>query len=115
VVPRDVLETAKTLNSPWPGAATPNPHAYKFGQNHERIVTNPLFTDTNDWYLIADGNEVELLEAAYLNNQREPELFVADNPVVGQMFVADKLQYKMRHEYEFEIADFRGFDKTVAA
>lgn len=114
-VPRDALETAQGLNSPWPGAATPNPHAGRFGANHERIITHPLFTDTNDWYLIADGNEVELLEAAYLNGQREPEMFVADNPTVGQMFVADKVQYKIRHEYEFEISDYRGFDKTVAA
>jgi hypothetical protein len=65
--------------------------------------------------LIADGGEVELLEGAYINGQREPEFFVADNPTVGQLFVADKIQYKSRHEYEFEIADYRGFDKSVVA
>jgi len=111
--PRDIRETAETLNSPWPGASSPNPHANKFGANHERIITNPLFIDTDDWGLIADGNEVELLEAAYINGQREPEFFVADNPGVGQMFIADKIQYKSRHEYEFEIADFRGLDKSI--
>jgi cation transport regulator ChaB len=114
-VPRDLLEVAQVLNSPWPLAGSVNPHAGRFGQNHERIITNPLFTDTNDWGLIADGNDVELLEAAYINGRREPEFFVADNPIVGQMFVADKIQYKSRHEYEFEIADFRGFDKSVVA
>jgi len=110
---RDALEIAQILNSVWPGATSPNPHAARFGQNHERIITNPLFVDTNDWGLIADGSDVELLEAAYINGRREPEFFVADNPIVGQMFVADKIQYKSRHEYEFEIADFRGFDKSV--
>jgi hypothetical protein len=40
---------------------------------------------------------------------------VADDPTVNQMFVADKIQYKSRHEYEFEIADTRGFDKSVVA
>jgi cation transport regulator ChaB len=114
-VPREVKEIAETLNSPWPGAAAPNPHAGRFGANHERIITNPLFTDVNDWGLIANGNDVELLEAAYINGQREPEFFVADNPLVGQMFVADKIQYKSRHEFEFEIADYRGFDKSVCA
>ncbi len=113
--PRDIRETAEGLNVPWPGAATPNPHAGKFGQNHENIITNPLFTDANDWGMIADAADVELLEAAYINGRREPEFFVADNPVVGQMFVADKIQYKSRHEYEFEIADYRGFDKSVVA
>ena len=114
-VPRELREIAEGLNAPWPGAATPNPHAGRFGQNHERILTNPLMTDSNDWGMIADGNDVELLEAAYMNGRREPEFFVADNPSVGQMFVADKIQYKMRHEYEFEIADYRGFDKAVVA
>jgi cation transport regulator ChaB len=110
--PRTILDIAKALNSPW--FISTNPHAGRFGANHERIVCNPLFTDVNDWGLIASGADVELLEAAYINGQREPEFFVADNPVVGQMFVADKIQYKSRHEYEFEIADFRGFDKSVA-
>jgi hypothetical protein len=111
--PRDLREIAESLNSPWPGASAPNPHAGKFGANHERIITNPLFTDANDWGLIANGKDVELLEAAYLNNQKEPEFFVADNPFAGQMFIADKIRYKGRHECEFEIADYRGFDKSV--
>ena len=110
-VPRALLEIAKSLNSFW--IASYNPHAGIFGEKHERIICNPLFTDPNDWGLIADGNDVELLEAAYINGRREPEFFVADNPVAGQMFVADKIQYKSRHEYEFEIADYRGFDKAV--
>jgi cation transport regulator ChaB/uncharacterized tellurite resistance protein B-like protein len=112
--PRDIREVAEALNSPWP-VGSYNPHAGKFGQTHERIITTPLFTDVNDWGMIADANEVELLEAAYINGRREPEFFLADNPVVGQMFIADKIQYKSRHEFEFEIADYRGFDKSVVA
>jgi hypothetical protein len=112
-VPRDLLEIAHGLNSPWPLTAGGNPHAGRFGANHERIICHPFFTDVKDWGLIADGADVELLEAAYLNGRREPEFFLADNPTVGQMFVADKIQYKVRHEYEFEIADYRGFYKAV--
>lgn len=114
-VPRALLETAKLLNSTWPGAAAPNPHAGRFGQNHENIIVSKLATDTTDWGLICSPAEVELLEVAFLNGQEVPELFVADNPLVGQMFVADKIQYKQRHEYEWEIADYRGFDKSVVA
>jgi transcriptional regulator with XRE-family HTH domain len=114
-VPRSLLEVMKGLNSPWPLTAGGNPHAGRFGANHERIICHPFFTDVSDWGLIADGNEVELLEAAYMNGRREPEFFVADDPTVNQMFVADKIQYKSRHEYEFEIADYRGFDKSVIA
>ncbi len=113
-VPRDLLEIAKSLNTVWVVTAN-NPHAGRFGANHERIICNPLFTDANDWGMVASGSEVELLEAGYINGRREPEFFVADNPAVGQMFVSDKLQYKVRHEYEFEIADYRGFWKAVVA
>lgn len=112
-VPRELLEIAKGLNSAWPGVAGGNPHAGRFGEKHERIVTNPLFTDASDWYLVGDKNAVEMMEVAHLNGQREPELFVADNPAVGQMFIADKIQYKIRHEYEVECADYRGVDKSV--
>jgi len=97
----------------WPGAATPNPHAGRFGANHERIVVNKLTTDPNDWGLVANKADTELLEIANLNGREEPELFVADNPLVGQMFLADQLQYKVRHEYEVEIDDYRGLDKSV--
>lgn len=114
-VPRDLLEIAQGLNQPWPGATVPNPHAARFGQNHENIICNPLFTDVDRWGLIADAGDAELLEAAYINGRREPEFFVADNPVMGQVFVADKIQYKSRHEYEFEIADYRGFDCSIPA
>ena len=114
-VPRDLLEIAHGLNSAWPLTAGGNPHAGRFGTNHERIICHPLFTDVKDWGLIADGGEVELLEAAYLNNQREPELFLASDPTAGQLFIADKIQYKIRHEYELEVADYRGFYKAVVA
>jgi len=112
-VPRDLLEISHGLNSAWPLTAGGNPHAGRFGANHERIICHPFFTDVKDWGLIADAADVELLEAAYLNGRREPEFFLADNPTVGQMFVADKIQYKVRHEYEFEIADYRGFYKAI--
>lgn len=114
-VPRELLETAKILNSPWPGAATTNPHAGRFGTNHEKIIVNKLTADATDWGLVADKQDVELLEIAYLNGQVEPEFFVADNPLIGQMFLADKIQYKVRHEYEVEIDDYRGLDKSVVA
>jgi len=114
-IPIELEAIAYGLNSPWPGVAGGNPHAGRFGANHERIITLSLTTDANDWGLIADKNDVELLEVAYLNGQKEPELFVADNPLIGQMFVADKIQYKQRHEYEWEIADYRGLDKSVIA
>jgi hypothetical protein len=119
VVPTALQDVAKKLNqSPGtPGAANQgdNPVYGIFGndQRPERIFVNPLFTDTNDWYLFRDPNDMDIIEVAFLNGQETPEVFVADQPTVGQMFVTDKIQYKIRHEYGAEILDFRSADKSV--
>ena len=81
----------------------------------EGLIECPFMTDANDWMMFADPAEVEILELAFLNGQQEPEMFVADQPTQGQMFVADKVQYKIRHEYECEIPDYRGAYKAVVA
>jgi HPt (histidine-containing phosphotransfer) domain-containing protein len=81
----------------------------------EDLCECPFMTDATDWLMFADPNEVEILELAFLNGQQEPEMFVADNPAVGQMFVGDKVQYKIRHEYKPEPVDYRGAYKAVVA
>ncbi len=86
-----------------------------FGADDSGIIECPFMTDATDWMLFANPREGEIIEIAYLNGQQEPEMFVADNPAAGQMFVADKIQYKIRHEYEAEIVDYRGVYKAVVA
>ncbi|MDA8137919.1 MAG: hypothetical protein M0036_04625, partial [Desulfobacteraceae bacterium] len=81
----------------------------------EGMIELPFMTDATDWMMFADPNDGEILELAFLNGQQEPEMFVADQPAVGQMFTNDRIQYKLRHEYECEIADFRGAYKAVVA
>ena len=77
---------------------------------------NSLFTDVNDWILTAPPVDCELLEMAYVNGNEEPELFLASQaPSEGQMFKAEKLQYKIRHEYGGVIVDWRGAYKSVVA
>jgi len=121
VVPSALQGIAKQLNqSPGiPGTANQgdNPVNGLFGNkdNPENILVVPLFTDTNDWGLFRQPTDVEIIEAAFLNGQETPELFIADMQNVGQMFLADKLQYKIRFEFGAEILDFRGADKSVVA
>jgi hypothetical protein len=81
----------------------------------EGLFENPFMTDASDWLMFADPNECEILELAFLNGQQEPEMFIADQNTVGQMFIADKIQYKIRHEYECEVVDYRGAYKAVVA
>jgi hypothetical protein len=121
-VPTALQAIAKQLNQSGgiPGAANhgDNPVYGLFGDPEgmpDRILVNPLFTDANDWYVFRQPSDVEQIEVAHLFGQEQPEVFVADNQAVGQMFVADKQQYKIRHEYGAEVVDYRGMDKSVVA
>jgi hypothetical protein len=118
-VPNALIGVALQLNiSPQvPSGANlvANPVYQRFGAGNERIIVNPLFTDATDWGLFRSPDIVDSVEVGYLNDQREPEFFVANVPTVGQMFVADKLQHKIRHEYGADIVDFRGAVKAVVA
>ena len=79
------------------------------------LFENPFQTDANDWMMFADPNEVEIVELAFLNGQQEPQMLVADNPTNGQMFVGGRIQYRITHDYECEVVDYRGAYKAVVA
>jgi len=80
-----------------------------------RVVphVNPLFTDATDFVLTGSPEDCEMIEVGYLNGNEEPELLLADMPNVGQMLLADKLQYRIRHEYGRTVVDHRGMAKSV--
>jgi hypothetical protein len=119
VVPMDLMGVARSLNSN-PQVASGsnlvgNPAQGWFGANHERIIVNALLTDVTDWGIFRDPSEVDSIEAGYLNDQQEPGFFLANVPTIGQNFVADKQQYKVRHEYGGDVVDYRGAVKAVVA
>jgi hypothetical protein len=119
-VPHTLFGVATTLNgTPFLTAATPvaNPVYHYFGVNNERINCNPLLTDTTDWgvHVSPGGGGRESVLVDFLQGREEPEFFLADVPTIGQMFVGDKLQWKLRHEYGAILLDFRGATKEVVA
>lgn len=114
--PTDLFGTVTKVNTYNPTAAViddANPMFNFF--KPEGLIEVPFMTDVTDFMMFADPAEVEIIEVAYLNGQQEPEMFVQDNPTVGQVFTGDKITYKIRHEYECEIADYRGCAKNVVA
>jgi len=114
--PSQLFGIVSNVNTYQPQAVTvDNANAMFNFFKSEGIIECPFMTDATDWMMFADPNEVEIVEIAYLNGQETPEMFVADNPAVGQFFVGDKMQYKLRHEYEADIVDFRGAYKAVVA
>lgn len=75
--------------------------------------TISLLSDANDWGMLLPASEVDHVEMGYLNGRQEPEMFVADTPQAEQVFVADKIRHKIRHEYAGTPVDFVGGYKAV--
>jgi len=75
----------------------------------------PLLTDANDWGILLPPDMIDMVEMGYLNGRREPEMFVADSPQSEQVFVADKIRHKIRHEYSGAVIDYRSGYKGVVA
>ncbi|MGH6624156.1 MAG: hypothetical protein ACREBN_09300, partial [Burkholderiaceae bacterium] len=63
------------------------------------VIVPAYWTDANDWVTVADPQDLPVLEIGFMDGKETPELFVQDMPNVGSMFAADKLTYKIRHEY----------------
>ncbi len=75
----------------------------------------PEFTDANNWFLVADPGLMDTIEIGFMDDAREPELFIEDNPSAGSGFSADKIRYKIRHVYGGAVLDFRGFYRGAPA
>lgn len=86
-----------------------------FGDHGEYIVVNPLLTDATDWGVFRPSSAVESVRVSFYAGREEPELFLADVKNAGEMFRADKLQYKLRFEFAAAVADPRGAVKAVVA
>jgi len=86
-----------------------------FGEFNERIVTCPFLTDASDWGVIRDKEDVPIVEMSYLNGQEDPELILTQGPKDTMAFVADKLGYKIRHEYGGVLAGYKGGYKATVA
>jgi hypothetical protein len=92
---------------------TPNAVHHLFGNGNERIVVCPFLADTNDWGIIRDKEDVPIVEMSYLGGREEPDLIVEDGPTREHVMRADKIGYKIRHEYGGTLSEYRGGYKSV--
>ena len=117
VVPVELEGVARGINSCMyvPGSETfeANPWYQRFGVGGERIFANSLFTDTDDWCLFDTSGKVGILEIAFLLGKQNPVIQIGDDPREGATFSQDRIVYKIRHEYEVAIEDYRGAYKGV--
>jgi len=117
VIPKNLEETAWLLrNSPYFVSATtgatpmiPNPH-----QNTFDIIVVDYWTDTNDWFLVADPATCPTLEVGFLEGRQEPEL-ATEAPGTGSAFTAGKLSYRARIDVGAVMLQWRSFDGNIVA
>lgn len=115
VVPVELEEKARQLNlAPFMDtSSTPNVWYQRFGAASERIFTNPLLTDSDDWYLFDISGRAAILELAFLMGRQIPEVIVSDDPRREPNLSQDRICYKMRHEFECAVEDYRAGYKSV--
>lgn len=66
-----------------------------------------------DWYSAIDPKApgVNGLSIGFLGGRQEPELFVQDNPTIGEAMSHDRINFKVRHIYGGTIPDHRVYAK----
>lgn len=114
LVPPDLEFTARVLTQSVQVPGSANNDANVLRGLVEPLVV-PQFTDTNNWYLVADPVAIEGLEIGFLNGREEPELLVQDSPTEGSVFTNDAITWKVRHIYGGVWMDYRAAVANLVA
>jgi len=91
-----------------------NPYAMaRPGDPRPEIVVVPEWTDSNNWYYLADPAIQPVLFMSYAQNQGGrghpmPELFTVSSPTAGLIFTNDVLPIKVRDWFAYGVAGYRG-------
>lgn len=110
MVPPQLWDTAYGLNQ------TPGDALYHlFGVNNEQIIVNPLLADTNDWGVHRSAGDTESVRVDFLQGAEEPTIEAATDELASNVFMRERYDFKLRHEYGVALADVRGAVKAVVA
>lgn len=80
-------------------------------QNSLVPVSDPRLDDASEdaWYTVADPNQVDTIELAFLDGNRQPEIFEDED------FSSDGIKYKIRQCMGVGLMDHRGFYMNAGA
>jgi hypothetical protein len=73
------------------------------------------WTDANNWFLVADPAQYDTIEVRFFQGREDPEMFLQDEPTVGDNFAKDALTYKIRHIWAITLVDYRPFYGAIVA
>ncbi len=103
--------------------ATPNNDVNPYAQDRPgdpRVVpiAVPEWTDTNDWAYIVDPMLAPVICMAYADNpggrsHPAPQLFSVTDPNSGLLFTNDTLPIKVRDQWAYGVATYRGIGKRI--
>jgi len=100
-VPATQIMNSTELRDPSSSKKTPvsNPHAGKFRPVRSSYLSNSKYTgySTKAWYLLADPNDMPVIEVAFLNGQQRPTVESADADF-------NTLGIQMRGYHDFGVA-----------
>lgn len=77
------------------------------------ILAIDYWSDTNNYFALADPTVSPVLEVAFLNGDEEPEVQLQDDPSQGQMFARDVRTYRIKHTYGGAVLDYRGAQGAI--
>lgn len=116
IIPKDLEATAHSLteSEQEPGDVI-NDRNFINSLGLESIVVDKAYLrdDTNNYYLSVDPMVYETIEIGFLDGQEEPEVLLQDNPGVAEVFMNDRIKYKVRHEYGGCVVDYRGLAGSI--
>lgn len=72
---------------------------------HEMYLSGNM----RNWYLVAGSP----FEVGFLQGREDPEMFLQDNPLIGDNFLRDTMTYKARHEYGMQLLDHKLVDGNL--
>jgi len=121
VVPHELAPTATlivaTPNYPSQtsnGVPLKNPYA-ALGVEVISLPNYYLCSDTNNWYLVGDKNGYPTIQIGYFQNQRTPQIFLQNQPTVGDVFASDEWTWKVKWRWGGCVTDYRTFYGAVVA
>ncbi len=105
------MGTGNNDENPWAEGASRDA---RLASAQRRVIVMDLWTDTNNWAVVADPNLYPAIGLGYRYGQT-PEIFSVASPTSGLMFTNDVMPVKVRFFFAAGPSDWRGVYKHNVA
>ncbi len=73
------------------------------------VITEPLLTDANNWYVVAKPSSIATIEIGFLNGNQSPQVFMRED------FEREVIWYKGKLVFGGAVMDYRGFYGAIVS